>query len=493
VNTQAIALSVQRNRVIYSFWLACLATALVLVQTLSVLAKGAPDSFADLAERFSPSVVNITTSTVVAGRTGPQGIVPEGSPFEDFFREFQSPDGPGGKKGRRPRRSSALGSGFVISEDGYVVTNNHVIEGADEIMIEFFEGGELPAKVVGTDPKTDIALLKVVADAPLKFVSFGDSDVSRVGDWVMAMGNPLGQGFSVSVGIVSARNRALSGSYDDYLQTDAAINRGNSGGPLFNMAGDVIGVNTAILSPNGGSIGIGFSMASNVVARVVEQLKEFGETRRGWLGVRIQDVSEDMIEAIDGLDKAEGALVSDVPDGPALDAGMQAGDIILSFDGNKVEDTRGLVRQVGNADVGKAVRVVVLRDGASKTLKIVLGRREDAEAATPVVQKVPQEPQQKNILGLSLSTLTDELRSQLELDAKATGLVVQSVEDTSQAYEKGLRAGDVITEAGQQPINQISDFEVRVEAAKTAGRKSLLLLVRRSGDPRFVALGLTEK
>jgi serine protease Do len=493
VNTQAIALSVQRNRVIYGFWLACLATALVLVQTLSVLAKGAPDSFADLAEGFSPSVVNITTSTVVAGRTGPQGIVPEGSPFEDFFREFQSPDGPGGEKGRRPRRSSALGSGFVISEDGYVVTNNHVIEGADEIMIEFFEGGELPAKVVGTDPKTDIALLKVIADAPLKFVSFGDSDVSRVGDWVMAMGNPLGQGFSVSVGIVSARNRALSGSYDDYLQTDAAINRGNSGGPLFNMAGDVIGVNTAILSPNGGSIGIGFSMASNVVVRVVDQLKEFGETRRGWLGVRIQNVSEDMIEAIDGLDKAEGALVSDVPDGPALDAGMQAGDIILSFDGNKVEDTRGLVRQVGNADVGKAVRVVVLRDGASKTLKIVLGRREDAEAATPVVQKVPQEPQQKKILGLSLSTLTDELRSQLELDTKAAGLVVQSVEDTSQAYEKGLRAGDLITEAGQQPINQISDFEARVEAAKTAGRKSLLLLVRRAGDPRFVALGLTEK
>ena len=493
MNTQAIALSVQSNRVIYGFWLVCLTSALVLVQTLSVLAKGAPDSFADLAERISPSVVNITTSTVVAGRTGPQGVVPKGSPFEDFFREFQNPDGPGGEQGGRPRRSSALGSGFVISEDGYVVTNNHVIEGADEIMIEFFEGGELPAKVVGTDPKTDIALLKVIADAPLKFVSFGDSDVSRVGDWVMAMGNPLGQGFSVSAGIVSARNRALSGSYDDYLQTDAAINRGNSGGPLFNMAGDVIGVNTAILSPNGGSIGIGFSMASNVVVRVVDQLKEFGVTRRGWLGVRIQDVSEDMVEAIDGLDKAAGALVSDVPDGPALDAGMQAGDIILSFDGNKVDDTRGLVRQVGNADVGKAVRVVVLRDGASKTLKIILGRREDAEAATPVVQKAPQEPQQKNILGLSLSTLTDELRSQLELDAKATGLVVQSVNDSSQAYEKGLRAGDVITEAGQEPINQISDFEARIEATKMEGRKSLLLLVRRAGDPRFVALGLTEK
>ncbi|MDG2407058.1 MAG: trypsin-like peptidase domain-containing protein, partial [Paracoccaceae bacterium] len=236
-----MALSVQSNRFIYSFWLVCLAAALVLVQTLAVLAKGAPDSFADLAERISPSVVNITTSTVVAGRTGPQGVVPEGSPFEEFFREFQNPNGPGGEQGGRPRRSSALGSGFVISEDGYVVTNNHVIEGADEIMIEFFEGGELPAKVVGTDPKTDIALLKVIADAPLKFVNFGDSDVSRVGDWVMAMGNPLGQGFSVSVGIVSARNRALSGSYDDYFQTDAAINRGNSGGPLFNLEGQVIG------------------------------------------------------------------------------------------------------------------------------------------------------------------------------------------------------------------------------------------------------------
>jgi serine protease Do len=307
------------------------------------------------------------------------------------------------------------------------------------------------------------------------------------------MGNPLGQGFSVSVGIVSARNRALSGSYDDYIQTDAAINRGNSGGPLFNMGGQVIGVNTAILSPNGGSIGIGFSMAANVVVRVVDQLKEFGETRRGWLGVRIQDVSEDMVEAIDGLDQVVGALVSDVPDGPALDAGMQAGDIILSFDGVRVEDTRGLVRQVGNADVGKAVRVVVLRNGASETLKIVLGRREKAEAATPVMQKTPQEPQQKNILGLCMSTLTDELRSQLELDENATGLVVQSVDGSSQAFEKGLRAGDVITEAGQEPINQISDFEARIDAAKVAGRKSLLLLVRRAGDPRFVALGLTEK
>ncbi|MDP5347907.1 MAG: trypsin-like peptidase domain-containing protein, partial [Paracoccaceae bacterium] len=261
------------------------ATAFILMTALQAQAR--PESFADLAEKISPSVVNITTSTTVAGNAGPNPIVPEGSPFEDFFREFQDRNR---TPGDRPRRSSALGSGFVISEDGYIVTNNHVIESADEITIEFFSGEELVAKVIGTDPNTDIALLKVEADKPLPYVSFGDSDTARVGDWVVAMGNPLGQGFSVSAGIVSARNRALSGSYDDYIQTDAAINRGNSGGPLFNMDGQVIGVNTAILSPNGGSIGIGFSMASNVVTRVVDQLREFGETRRGWLGVRIQDV-----------------------------------------------------------------------------------------------------------------------------------------------------------------------------------------------------------
>ena len=347
-------------------WFGTLTFLFVLAQ--AIVAQARPDSFADLAESVSPAVVNITTSTVVEGRTGPQGIVPEGSPFEDFFRDFQNrnDDGP------RPRRSSALGSGFVISEDGYVVTNNHVIDGADEILIEFFSGKELPAKVVGTDPNTDLALLKVETDEPLDFVSFGDSDIARVGDWVMAMGNPLGQGFSVSAGIVSARNRALSGSYDDYIQTDAAINRGNSGGPLFNLDGEVIGVNTAILSPNGGSIGIGFSMASNVVTRVVDQLKEFGETRRGWLGVRIQDVTGDVAEAM-GLEEASGALITDVPDGPAKEAGLLSGDVILKFDGVEVKDTRALVRQVGNTPVGKTVRVVVFRDGGTKTISVTLG------------------------------------------------------------------------------------------------------------------------
>ncbi len=466
-------------------------TVLTMVFVLAqvALAQAKPESLAPLAEKISPAVVNITTTTLVEGRTGPQGIVPKGSPFEDFFKEFQDRN----KDQDRPRRSSALGSGFVISEDGYVVTNNHVIEGADEIQIEFFDGEEIKAEVVGTDPNTDIALLKVKAEKPLAFVSFGDSDLSRVGDWVMAMGNPLGQGFSASVGIVSARNRALSGTYDDYIQTDAAINRGNSGGPLFNMDGEVIGVNTAILSPNGGSIGIGFSMASNVVSKVVDQLREFGETRRGWLGVRIQDVTDDVAEAI-GLAKAEGALITDVPDGPAKEAGLLSGDVIVSFDGKEVKDTRALVKQVGNTAVGKAVRVMVFREGATKTLLVTLGRREEAERAVPAAMNGDEAPapREVDILGLTLTPPTAEMRKELGIADDMDGLVVVNVDEASQAFEKGLRAGDLITEAGQQKVTSLDDLQERIDSAREAGRKSLLLLIRRGGEPRFVALGLEE-
>ena len=465
-----------------------LGLVLLMAQTVMVHARGAPESFADLAEKVSPSVVNITTSTTVAAPTGPGPIVPEGSPFEDFFKDFLDRQNRG-NGAPAPRRSQALGSGFVISEDGYIVTNNHVIDGADEIEIEFFSGLNLPAKVIGTDPNTDIALLKVESDEPLPYVSFGDSDVMRVGDWVMAMGNPLGQGFSVSAGIISARGRALSGTYDDYLQTDAAINRGNSGGPLFNMDGQVVGVNTAILSPNGGSIGIGFSMSSAIVSKVVDQLKEFGETRRGWLGVRIQDVTPDVAEAM-GLPSAKGALVTDVPEGPGKEAGIQSGDVILSFDGAEVEDTRGLVRIVGNSPVGKAVRVIVNREGKTQTLMVTLGRRETAEA-TPVPASEPAPaPVEKALLGLTLAELNDELRAELNLPKGATGLVIGKVDESSEAFEKGLRAGDLITEAGQQKVVTISDLEARIAEAKEAGRKSLLLLVRRDGDPRFVAVNI---
>ena len=468
--------------------------AIAVAQVDPVFAQDRPATFADLAEKVSPAVVNITTSTTIAGRTGPQGIVPEGSPFEDFFNDLEND--PRGES----RRSSALGSGFVISADGYIVTNNHVIEGADEIQIEFFPGDGQPeelleATLVGTDPNTDIAVLKVEYDTPLKFVEFGDSngEGSSVGDWVMAMGNPLGQGFSVSAGIVSARNRALQGTYDDYIQTDAAINRGNSGGPLFNMDGDVIGVNTAILSPNGGSIGIGFAMSSEVVTNVVDQLIEFGETRRGWLGVRIQDVTPDMVEAIDGLEEARGALVTDVPAGPAEDAGMVSGDVITVFDGIEIENTRELVRIVGNSPVGKEVPVTVLRSGENVDLTVVLGRRETSEAVA-FPEDTPEEaaPEEATILGLTLAPVTEDLTEQYSLSVEA-GLVITGIDADSEAASKGLVEGDVITEAGQQTVASVEDFEARIEEAREGGRKSLLLLVRRGGDPRFVALSLEDE
>ncbi len=450
---------------------------------------GAPVSFADLATQVSPAVVNITTSTRIARETSQAPVVPEGSPFEDFFRDFLDRDGPDGMP-RSPRRSQALGSGFVVSADGYIVTNNHVIANADEIMVEFFSGDELEAEVLGTDPKTDLALLKVESDEPLPFVPWGDSDEARVGDWVVAMGNPLGQGFSVSAGIVSARGRALSGSYDDYIQTDAAINRGNSGGPLFNMDGEVIGINTAILSPNGGSIGIGFAMSSRVATNVIDQLERFGETRRGWLGVRIQDVTEDIAESI-GLDTVSGALVTDVPEGPAAEAGIEAGDVIVSFDGREVSDTRELVRRVGDAEIGKTVPLMVVRDGDEVELSVTLGRREEAEGAIPAAAS-SNGPAEIDTLGLSVSNLTPELREQLGLEDEADGLVVTDVAEDADAYEKGLRAGDLIAEAGQQKVETVTDLEDRIEEAREAGRKSILLLVRRGEDPRFVALPLDK-
>ena len=474
-------------------WILTGAILLLMLQVIQTSAQMMPNTFADLAEDFSPSVVNITTTTVIAGRAdqAPRGIVPKGSPFEDFFKEFEDRRRGGGKG--RGRRSSALGSGFVISADGFIVTNNHVIDGADEIEIEFFSGETLAAKVIGTDKNTDIAVLKVESDAPLPYVSFGDSDTARVGDWVVAMGNPLGQGFSVSAGIVSARNRALAGIYDDYIQTDAAINRGNSGGPLFNLAGKVVGVNTAILSPNGGSIGIGFSMASNVVSRVVDQLTEFGEIRRGWLGVRIQDVDEDIAESIEGLDRAAGAVVTGVPDGPANDAGMVQSDVIITFDGHEVEDVRDLVQTVGNTEVGKAVDVVVVRDGEKVTLSVTLGLRDDAKLAkagdAPTTEGVPKDFEQ---FGMTLSNLTDEIREGLGLQKDAEGLVVVSVLETSEAFKKGLRSGDLITEAGQEKITSIAEFEGQVAATIEGGRKTMLLLVRRDNDPRFLALPVQE-
>jgi len=454
--------------------------ALLWMQTLAAAARGAPATFADLVEQVGDAVVNITTTTKMATPIGPQGIVPEGSPFEDLFR--------GPNNGQRgPRSASALGAGFVISEDGYVVTNNHVIEGADEIEVEFINGDIFPAKIVGTDANIDIAVLKLDADKPFEYVAFGNSDVARVGDWVMAMGNPLGQGFSVSAGIISARNRELSGPYDDYIQTDAAINRGNSGGPLFNMDGEVIGVNTAIISPSGGSIGLGFSMASNTVDPVVKQLKEYGEVRRGWLGVNIGSVNDEMAAAL-GLDEPVGAIIRDVFDGPAKDAGLKTMDVIVMFDGKEVADSGALVRIVGGTPVGSTVKTIVLRDGKRMSIDVVLGQRPEPNALAQGDK--PAEPEQQGLLGMQLSEITPDMRSDMNLSDEVTGVLLLSVEADSLAAASGLAAGDVITDAAQNPVEEIADLVEQVENATDAGRESLLLLVRRDGEPRFVVLKL---
>lgn len=469
----------------------CLGLAVIAADAGPVQAQSRPGSFADLAQRLSPSVVNITTSqTITAQNPGLSPMIPEGSPFEDFFRDFMDRQ----EGAPQQRRAQALGSGFVISADGYIVTNNHVIEQADEIMVEFLDGSELPAELIGTDPRTDIAVLKVDPEEPLPFVAFGDSDLARVGDWVLAIGNPLGQGFSVSAGIVSARNRELSGSYDDFIQTDAAINRGNSGGPLFNMQGEVIGVNTAILSPNGGSIGIGFSMSSAVVTGVVDQLREFGETRRGWLGVRIQPVDEAVAEAI-GLEDVRGALVADVPPGPAAEGGIEAGDVILSFDGQQIDEMRELPRVVAATQVGKAVRVIVFRDGRTKTLLVTLGRLEDSstvEADSEGQNGKTTQPEQAEIAGMTLSGITAQMREQYDIPDSVDGVVVTAVDELSDAYERGMRAGQVIAEVGQRTVAAPSDVVAIIEEVQAAGRKSVLMLVRDDGEPRFVALDLDQ-
>ncbi len=468
-----------------------MAFAILISQALPGRAQvGGPVSFADLVDEVGDSVVNITTTSLVASGTRPGPAVPPGSPLEDFFNDFLDRDG--GPNQPPSSRPNALGSGFVISEDGYIVTNNHVIESADEIMVEFRGGFELPAVIVGTDPNTDIALLKVEPEEALPFVPFGDSDLMRVGDWVMAVGNPLGQGFSVSAGIVSARERSLSGSFDDFIQTDAAINRGNSGGPLFNMQGEVVGVNTAILSPNGGSIGIGFSMSSNVVTNVVDQLQEFGETRRGWLGVRIQNLTPEIAEGFN-LEITSGAVVTDVPPGPAADAGIEVGDVITTFDGVEITDTRMLVQTVSQSGVGETVRVIVFREGETQTVLVTLGRRETEQGtAFPDTVAPESEPELSEMLGLSLAPMTDELREQLNAGDVEGGLHIVDVTEGSEAADRGLQAGDVIAEISQLPVTSLEDFNARVAEAEEAGQKSVLLLIRRNGTPRFVALPIDE-
>ena len=467
-------------------------------------ARDAPESFADLVDKLMPTVVNITTTQNIPQqgqrlRDMPQ--LPPGSPFEELFKEFF--DRKGGEQ--QQRRGTSLGSGFIIDGEGYVITNNHVIQGAEDITVILRDDTQLKAKLIGADARVDLAVLKVdpPGKKPLPAIKFGDSDKIRVGDWVVAIGNPFGLGHSVTAGIISARGRSLSNeSLDDYLQTDAAINKGNSGGPLFNTEGEVIGVNTAIYSPSGTNAGLAFSIPSNIVKQAADQLREFGKIRRGWIGVSYQSVTDDIADSF-GLDRARGVLVANVvADGPAAKAGLKRNDIILSFAGTDVPDLRRFPRFVANARVGNTVDIVVWRGGKEVPLKLKIGEQEEAEKTNVSAQgtapgKKPADQDQAltssiEQLGLTIQKISDQLREKYGLSDGAKGVVVTKVAADSPAAEKQLQAGDLILEVDQKPVTtpqEVTEIVAKLQAQK---KRSVLLFVERQGDPRFAALRLTK-
>src|ERR1700704_146210 len=436
--------------------LATVAAAAMVLPTLSTssFARG-PDGISDVAERVIDAVVNISTSQKVEARNTPMPQLPNDPQLDELFRDFFNRRGQNDPQNRErgPRRVNSLGSGFVIDAAGIVVTNNHGMAEADEITVIFNDGTRLKAELLGKDQKTDIALLKVTTDKPLKAVKFGDSEKLRLGEWVIAIGNPFSLGGTVTAGLVSARNRDInSGPYDNYIQTDAPINRGNSGGPLFNLDGEVVGINTAIISPSGGSIGIGFSVPSKTAVAVIDQLKNFGETRRGWLGVRIQLVTDEIAESLN-IKPPHGALVAGVDDkGPAGPAGIEAGDVIVKFDGKDIKEMRDLPRVVADTTVGKAVEVIIIRKGQQETKTVTLGRLEDGEKQMAEA-KADDQPEQKTVvkktLGLDLANLDDALRSKYKVKDSVKGVVIVGVDADSAANSQHLSAGDVIVEVAQ--------------------------------------------
>lgn len=503
-----------RRRVISASANALFAFVFVLATSLGTpvmardLAKG-PVSVADLAEGLADAVVNIAISQKAEGGEddSPAPLVDDGAPFQEYFRDFF--DDKGGRD--NGRNISSLGSGFVIDPDGYIVTNNHVIEGATRITVNFANGKKLTAKLVGTDKKTDLALLKVEPKKPLKFVKFGDSDEMRIGDWVMAIGNPFGLGGTVTLGIVSARGRNINaGPYDDFLQTDAAINKGNSGGPLFNMYGEVIGVNTAIISPSGGSIGIGFATPSQIASNVIDQLKKYGETKRGWLGVRIQPVEEDVAQTL-GLDSPRGALIAGIIEGGPVDGGpLKAGDVILNFNGKAISSAKDLTRTVAESPIDEDIPVKVLRDGKEADVVVRLALVEetaadsDSESADttqefddegkPPSDEGEEEGDQQSqllVLGMLLSPLDDTARQEFGVDESVDGVLVSEVEDGSAAAAEGIAAGDIIVEVSQEFVSLPDDVATKIGKLREDGRRNAQVLVSNAaGDLRFVSLRL---
>ncbi|MGB2028866.1 MAG: DegQ family serine endoprotease [Candidatus Puniceispirillaceae bacterium] len=465
-----------------------LAGMAIMFMALEVGAADRPDSFADQVERLSPAVVNISTTTIV--NEGPATDMPQfppGSPFEDFFKNFGDND--------RKRRAASLGSGFIIDDAGIVVTNFHVIENAEEITVTLADETVFTAKVLGQDQKTDIAVLKIdPGDTELTAVPFGDSDNLRVGDWVLAIGNPFGLGGTVTAGIVSARGRDIgNGPYDDFIQTDASINRGNSGGPLFNTEGEVIGINTAIFSQSGGSVGIGFAISSNLAKRVTSQLAEFGTTRRGWLGVFIQEVTPDIAESL-GLDDAVGALVSTVNESsPAQAAGLEPGDVIISFDGKMIDKMRDLPRIVAETEIGTTVPVELIRNGKSMQVQVTLGELEKAELVGIVNEEANGGAAESfDKLGFSVENLTAELAGELGLDADMRGVVVTDVVEGGPAFAKGLKVGDIIKRFGQRRVEDAADLGKSVAETRESGRAGVLLLVESEGRERFIQIGFAK-
>ncbi len=518
-----------RSRLLRATLVASLALA-APVRLAPAAAHPAPESFADLAQTLLPAVVNVSSSMAAhASADAPEmPVFPPGSPFEQFFKEFMNrhhggsgggsgnggngggDDNGGGEGGdddqgsapdsgpdqapSRPHRMQSLGSGFIIDPAGYVVTNNHVIDGADEITVTLQDDTTLKATVVGHDDRTDLALLKVQSDKPLPAVKFGDSDAARVGDWVLAIGNPFGLGGSVSAGIVSARGRDIQqGPYDDFIQTDAAINKGNSGGPLFDMNGNVIGINTAILSPSGGSIGLGFAIPSGEAKVVVDQLREFHRARRGWLGVRIQQVTPDIAETL-GLHGADGALVAGVNSGgPADRAHLQNGDVLLKFNGQRLREMRTLPRVVAETPIDQKVPVDLWRNGKPMTIQVVVAEMpEEAKAAAAAVDTHHVTPPSTivdlNGMGMKVAPLSDELRTRFKLDAKQKGVVITDVGQDGTAADRGLKPGDVIVEVQQQSVASPADIQKRLSDARSSGKKSALLLVQGKDGMRWVPL-----
>lgn len=490
--------------------------ALIMFMTSgAALAKAAPDSFADLAEKLLPTVVNVATeqeATQTNGRRrGGRPTLPPGSPFQDFFDEFfdNQRRGENGDNDRSNRNddenderrpaplSRSLGSGFIVDSEGYIVTNNHVIGEATKITVTLSDGEELEATLVGRDALLDVALLKVEADHPLPAVKWGSSGVIRVGDWIMAIGNPYGLGGSVTAGIISALERDINaGPYDFFIQTDASINRGNSGGPMFNMDGEVIGMNTMIFSPTGGNIGIGFAIPSDQAKRVVDQLREFGRTKRGWIGVSIQPVTEDVAASL-GLEKAEGAIVgSVVPGGPSDKAGVEPGDIILTFDGEAIKTSNELPRVVSSTPVNKTVKVRIVRKGRAQVIELTTGELEAqnqlvASAADPDVQPEAAAVTDR-VLGMRLAPLDGAAREQYEVPDDVHGVVIAGLSRSSEAALRGLRRGDVIVEVNQAHVDGAVEIKLQVEAAREAERRAILLRIYRQGAFLHVALPIGD-